>query len=136
VAEGMRVCPSKVVNEQRAEGRVVSSAHRPTTHIPASWKSRCEDETFYVVSGTAEVWIDREIFRCEAGDRVFGPRDVFHTYRNVGSTDLKMILVYTPGGFEQSFLDREAMLEAGEDQNEVGRIMLERYGLTRGQLPT
>jgi Cupin domain len=43
-----------------------------------------EDETFYVVSGTAEVWIDREIFRCEAGDRVFGPRDVFHNYRNVG----------------------------------------------------
>ncbi len=103
----------------------------PTYHSHAR-----EDETFYVVSGTAEVWIDREVFRCEAGDRVFGPRNVFHTYRNVGNTDLKMILVYTPGGFEQSFLDREAMLEAGKDQSEVGRMMMERYGLTRGQLPT
>ena len=77
----------------------------------------------------------RENFRCEAGDRVFGPRHVFHTYRNAGDTDLKMILIYTPGGFEQSFMDREAMLEAGKDQSEVGRMMLERYGLTRGQLP-
>ena len=102
----------------------------PTYHSHAR-----EDETFYVVSGTAEVWIDREIFRREAGDRVFGPRNVFHTYRNVGNTDLKMILVYTPGGFEQSFLDREAMLEAGKDQSEVGRMVSERYGVTRGQLP-
>ena len=102
----------------------------PTYHSHAR-----EDETFYVVSGTPEVWIDREIFRCEAGDRVFGPRNVFHTYRNVGNTDLKMILVYTPGGFEQSFLDREAMLEAGKDQSEVGRMVSERYGVTRGQLP-
>jgi hypothetical protein len=34
-----------------------------------------------------------------------------------------MILVYTPGGFEQSFLDREVMLKAGKDQTEVGRDM-------------
>jgi hypothetical protein len=46
-----------------------------------------------------------------------------------------MILVYTPGGFEQSFLDREVMLAAGKDQSEVGSMMSERYGLTRGQLP-
>jgi mannose-6-phosphate isomerase-like protein (cupin superfamily) len=110
---------------------LVKPSSAPTYHSHVR-----EDETFYVVSGTAEVWIDREIFRCEAGDRVFGPRNVFHTYRNVGNTDLKMILVYTPGGFEQSFLDREVMLEAGKDQSEVGRMMLERYGLTRGQLPS
>ena len=102
----------------------------PTCHSHAR-----EDETFYVVSGTAEVWIDREVFRCEVGDRVFGPRNVFHTYRNVGDTDLKMILIYTPGGFEQSFLDREVMLGAGKDQSEVGRMLSERYGLTRGQMP-
>ena len=103
----------------------------PTYHSHAN-----EDETFYVVAGTAEVWIDREVYRCEAGNRVFGPRNVFHTYRNVGDTDLKMILIYTPGGFEQSFLDQETMLAAGKDQSEVGRMMLERYGLTRGQMPT
>ena len=46
-----------------------------------------------------------------------------------------MMLIYTPGGFEQSFLDREALLAAGKDQSDVGRMMLEKYGLTRGQMP-
>jgi quercetin dioxygenase-like cupin family protein len=94
-----------------------------------------EDETFYVVSGTAEVQIENEIFLCKAGDRVYGPRNVFHTYRNVGDTDLKMIIVYTPAGFERSFVDAATMLQQGKDQSEIGRMLLQRYGLTRGQLP-
>jgi oxalate decarboxylase/phosphoglucose isomerase-like protein (cupin superfamily) len=44
-------------------------------------------------------------FQCEAGEHVFGPRNVFHTYRNVGQDPLKLVIVYSPGGFEQSFLD-------------------------------
>jgi quercetin dioxygenase-like cupin family protein len=94
-----------------------------------------EDETFYVVSGIAEVQLEKEIFLCKAGDRVYGPRNTFHTYRNVGDTDLKMIIVYTPAGFEQSFVDQAAMLQEGKDQSEIGRMLLERYGLTRQQLP-
>ena len=109
---------------------LVKPGSGPTYHSHAR-----EDETFYVVSGTAEVWIDRKIFRCEAGDWAFGPRNVFHTYRNVGDTDLKMILIYTPGGFEQSFLDRETLLATGKDQSEVGRMMSETYGLTRANYP-
>src|SRR6476661_6080622 len=62
-----------------------------------------EDETFYVVSGTAEIRLEKRIFQCEAGEHVFGPRNVFHTYRNVGQDPLKLVIVYSPGGFEQSF---------------------------------
>lgn len=94
-----------------------------------------EDETFYVVSGIAEVQLENEIFLCKAGDRVYGPRNIFHTYRNVGDTDLKMIIVYTPAGFEQSFVDAAAMVQEGKDQSEIGRMLLERYGLRREQLP-
>jgi quercetin dioxygenase-like cupin family protein len=86
-----------------------------------------EDETFYVVSGTAEVQIENEKVLCNAGDRVYGPRNIFH----VGDTPLKMIIVYTPAGFEQSFVDQAAMLQEGKDQSEISRMMLERYGLTR-----
>jgi hypothetical protein len=38
----------------------------------------------------------------------------------------------TPAGFEQSFA--AAMLEEGKDQSDIGRMLFERYGLTRGQL--
>ncbi len=102
-----------------------------------TWHSHSrEDEVFYVVSGVAEVRIDNEIYRCQAGDRVFGPRNIFHTYRNVGDSELKMIITYTPGGFEQSFADATAMLAAGKNQSEIGRMLSERYGLTRGQMPS
>jgi quercetin dioxygenase-like cupin family protein len=94
-----------------------------------------KDEASYVVSGTAEVQIEKEIFLCNAGDRIYGPRNIFHTYRNVGDTDLKMIIVYTPAGFEQSFVDQASMLPEGKDQSEIGRMLLERYGLIREQLP-
>jgi quercetin dioxygenase-like cupin family protein len=101
-----------------------------------SWHNHSrEDETFYVVSGTAEVRILEETFLCEAGDRVFGPRNLFHTYRNVGKAELKMVIAYTPGGFEQSFADATAMLAEGKDQNDIGRMLAEKYGLTRGHLP-
>jgi mannose-6-phosphate isomerase-like protein (cupin superfamily) len=102
---------------------------------PSYHKHSREDETFYVVSGTAEVWIGDEVFLCKAGDRVYGPRNVFHTYRNVGDTPLKMVIVYTPAGFEQSFIEQAAMLAEGKNQSEIGKMLFERYGMTRGQLP-
>jgi mannose-6-phosphate isomerase-like protein (cupin superfamily) len=94
-----------------------------------------EDETFYVVSGTAEIRLEDEGFICNPGDHIFGPRDVFHTYRNVGQDLLKLVIVYSPGGFEQSFLDAEEMLLAGKTQDDVGRMLSDRYGMTRRPLP-
>jgi quercetin dioxygenase-like cupin family protein len=109
-----------------------------TTHPgggPTYHRHSREDEAFYVISGTAEIQIENTVYLCRAGDSAFGLRNVFHTYRNVGDTELKMLIVYTPAGFEQSFVDAAAMLEEGKDQSEIGQMLLERYGLTRGQLP-
>jgi mannose-6-phosphate isomerase-like protein (cupin superfamily) len=94
-----------------------------------------EDETFYVVSGTAEIRLEDEVFICNPGDHIFGPRGVSHTYRNVGRDLLKLVIVYSPGGFEQSFLDSEEMLLAGKSQDDVLRMLSDRYGLTREPLP-
>ena len=109
---------------------VTAPGRGPTWH----WHSR-EDEVFYVLSGIADVRIDNDVYRCQAGDRVFGPRGIFHTYRNVGDADLRMIIAYTPGGFEQSFADATEMASQGKDQSEIGRMLAERYGLTRGEMP-
>src|SRR4051794_31732169 len=73
---------------------------------------------------------------CPAGDRVFGPRNLFHTYRNVGTVELKLVIVYTPGGFEQSFINATAMLQDGKDQSDMRKMLFERYGLTRGHAPS
>jgi quercetin dioxygenase-like cupin family protein len=121
-----------------AETDGVMSMIDTTTHPgggPTYHSHSREDEAFYVISGTAEIQIENKVYLCRAGDSAFGPRNVFHTYRNVGDTELKMLIVYTPAGFEQSFIDTAAMLEEGKNQGAIGQMLLERYGLTRGQLP-
>ncbi len=101
-----------------------------------TWHSHSrEDEVFYVVSGVAEVRIGDDLYRCEPGTRIFGPRDIFHTYRNIGDSILKMIITYTPAGFEQSFAESTALLAQGNDQSRISRMLAERYGLTREQMP-
>jgi hypothetical protein len=36
-----------------------------------------------------------------------------------------MVIVYTPAGFERSFVDAAAMVEEGKDRSEIGRVLLE-----------
>jgi quercetin dioxygenase-like cupin family protein len=97
--------------------------------LPMHIHSR-EDETFYVVSGTGEFRLGEATLIRGPGSRIFGPRDVPHTFRNVGDTDLKCLIVYSPGGFEQSFIDIAALGEAGADLRATG-VVLQGYGLTR-----
>lgn len=89
-----------------------------------------------MVSGTAEMQLEDQVFRCMAGDPIFGPRKVFHTYRNVCQDPLKLVIVYSSGGFERSFSDSDEMLQARKSQDDVARMLAERYGLTRKPLPT
>lgn len=102
----------------------------PTWH-----KHSREDELFYVVSGMAEVRVEDVVYRCKPGDRVLGPRNIFHTFRNVGDADLKMVIAFTPGGFEQNFVDSSELASQGVAPDDVLRITAERYGLTRGPTP-
>jgi oxalate decarboxylase/phosphoglucose isomerase-like protein (cupin superfamily) len=82
------------------------------------------------VSGTGEFRLGNATVKGGPGFHVFGPRGVSHTYRNVGDTDLKVLIVYSPGGFEQSFLDIDAMGETATDPRATG-IVMQAYGVTR-----
>jgi mannose-6-phosphate isomerase-like protein (cupin superfamily) len=105
----------------------VSPPHSPGP--PLHIHSR-EDETFYVVAGTGEFWLGETRFVCGPGSRIFGPRGVPHRYQNAGETDLKVLIVYSPGGFEQSFIDIAAMGHSGADRSATGDVMV-KYGVTR-----
>jgi mannose-6-phosphate isomerase-like protein (cupin superfamily) len=108
---------------------VIETVFPPGDGVSFHMHSR-EDETFYVVSGTGEFRLGQTTVIRGPGSRIFGPREVPHTFRNVGETDLKCLIVYSPGGFEQSFLDIAALGEAGNDPDATGAVM-QRYGLMR-----
>ncbi|WP_199440240.1 quercetin 2,3-dioxygenase [Umezawaea beigongshangensis] len=64
-----------------------------------------EDEAFYVLSGQLEFQVGDERFTGRAGDFVFVPRGTPHRFENAGTHVAHTIFVYTPGGFEQFFLE-------------------------------
>ncbi len=60
-----------------------------------------EDEVFLILEGEFEFLVGDSIVSAGPGDTVFGPRDVPHTFRNVGTTVGKAITIATGANFEE-----------------------------------
>jgi mannose-6-phosphate isomerase-like protein (cupin superfamily) len=73
---------------------------------------RCE-ETFLIQEGSLEFLIDNEVVVMNAGDFVRVPPGVKHGYQNTSGSPVKMLVTFTPGGFEELFLKYRT------DQNEI-----------------
>jgi mannose-6-phosphate isomerase-like protein (cupin superfamily) len=58
-----------------------------------------EDEGFYVLDGSATVYVGDESVDLGPGEHAFGPRDIPHRF-SIGPNGARMIWVLTPGGFE------------------------------------
>ncbi|OWV97220.1 cupin domain-containing protein [Rhizobium sp. R693] len=67
-----------------------------------------EEETFVLLSGCCEFWLEGETFTKKAGETVFVPRGMEHTFRVIGSMALRHLVILTPGGFEGFFADMAA----------------------------
>lgn len=84
-----------------------------------------EDETFQVLEGDYEFTIDGQTLRATTGDTVFAPRGGTHTYRNTGQGTGRLLVTFTPAGFE-GFFDEVGALSPQEQQDiprviEIGR---------------
>jgi mannose-6-phosphate isomerase-like protein (cupin superfamily) len=59
-----------------------------------------EDEVFLILEGEFEFLVGDTIVSAGPGDTVFGPRDVPHTFKNVGTTVGKAFTIATGSNFE------------------------------------
>ena len=64
-----------------------------------------EDEMFYVLEGTVLFKCGDELFQAEAGSFVFLPRDIPHSYKNIGETNARWLILTTPAGIERFFME-------------------------------
>jgi steroid delta-isomerase-like uncharacterized protein len=64
-----------------------------------------EDEAFYVLEGQMAFVCDGKWLMASPGTYVFGPREIPHGFKVVGSTPARMLLMCAPGGFEQFVLE-------------------------------
>lgn len=86
-----------------------------------------EDEAFYVLEGELTVYVGNEEFKAEPGTWVYGPRGVPHGFRIEGDSPARFLLLYTPAGFEQFFVEagepaRKLALPPAEPPN-IERLM-------------
>jgi quercetin dioxygenase-like cupin family protein len=64
-----------------------------------------EDEAFYVLEGEMAFVCDGKWMKSGAGTYVFGPREIPHGFKVVGSSPARMLLLCAPAGFERFVLE-------------------------------
>ncbi len=80
-----------------------------------------EDETFQIIEGEYEWMVGGETFVAKAGDTIFAPRGIPHTYRYIGSGQGRLTCVITPAGFE-GFFERISGMTP-EEQQDIPRVI-------------
>ena len=116
------------IDGEQTEGRyAVIEDVSPVGGGPPLHVHRDEDELLYVVGGDLELQLGDQRFRAKAGSTAFFPKDLPHTFRNVGTTPSKALLVIIPARFVGFFDEVHALTKPTPEQAiELGK----KYGLT------
>ncbi|MEO6980518.1 MAG: cupin domain-containing protein [Mucilaginibacter sp.] len=97
-----------------------------------------EDEFWYLLNGTFEIYIGDAVHAIGPGRLAFGPRGTQHYFRNTAATPSRILLTFTPGGIEDFF--RESGQPATDDgpapavdEAEIARMKAAapKYGIER-----
>jgi quercetin dioxygenase-like cupin family protein len=64
-----------------------------------------EDELFYILDGEVEFFVDDTRVPSRPGMAVWAPRDVVHTFKNVGPRPARSLVVALPCNFENFYRD-------------------------------
>jgi quercetin dioxygenase-like cupin family protein len=94
--------------ETRGAYSVLESIVQPSTGPEPHRHSR-EDEGFYIIEGQYEFRVGTQVINAAPGDFLFAPRNVPHTYKNVGTTPSRHLTIISPGGLESFFAERAAL---------------------------
>ena len=79
------------------------------------------DETFVILTGAADFWLEGERFRAGPGEAVHIPKGREHTFRVTDDGPSRHLVILTPGGFEGFFAEMAAgQFAIPEDMGPIG----------------
>lgn len=108
------------------EARLPARTSGPGLHVHSQ-----EDEAAYIISGVMTFVVGGRRFEASAGDLVWLPREVPHTFANLGDEPVWAFGVTTPAGLEGMFEEQRqyfADLQGAPDPEHLRRIGA-RYGV-------
>jgi quercetin dioxygenase-like cupin family protein len=62
-----------------------------------------EEETFFLLQGHMVFTVGGETYDAHPGSAIYVPRNVAHSYQNVGEGPAKMLFMYSPAGMDGMF---------------------------------
>jgi quercetin dioxygenase-like cupin family protein len=95
-----KVLPDETRGAYAILEQTIPAGHGPPLHV-----HRHETEIFYVLEGQFEISVGERKIAATTGAMVVGPRDIPHTFRNVGPRDGRLLLTVIPGRFANYFLE-------------------------------
>jgi mannose-6-phosphate isomerase-like protein (cupin superfamily) len=90
-----------------------------------------QDEWWYVLSGEFQIKVGETIYNAKAGDSVFGPRMVPHTFSKVGEGEGKLLMFFQPAGRMEEFFTKLSNGAAKGLTEEQQDKMREEHGFKR-----
>lgn len=114
--EGQRLGPGttlKLRSEQTGGAFALLEGYVPprTQGAPLHMHTR-EDETFYILEGALKFRVGNRTITATAGNTVFLPRGIPHTFCNPFDMPARMLGIITPGGFERFFEDQMELMKS------------------------
>ena len=97
-----------------------------------------EDESFYVLEGEMAFVCGGKWRKAGPGTFVYGPREIPHGFKVIGSAPARMLLMCTPGGFEGFVLEQTTPIAAPPSPPDMDRLitLAAKYGIDiHGPLP-
>ncbi len=114
-------------NDTNGQFTLIEQHNEPGVGIPPHIHEN-EDEVFQVIQGQVEVRIGEQTTILNAGDLIFCPRGVPHSWRVVGEEKAKAMLSIFPAGLETMFEELSQLPAGPPDLAVVGKIC-EKYNL-------
>lgn len=81
-----------------------------------------EDEVFHVLTGKVEMTVGQESTTLGAGDIIFCPKGIPHSWRVVGEENARAMLSIFPAGLEKMFEELSKLPAGPPDLEKVGEI--------------
>jgi len=98
----------------------------PPQHI-----HKAEEEAFYVLEGELNIQVGERTIKGTAGSFVLIPRGIAHTFWKAEAEPVKLLVIFSPAGFEQFFVEAVGDEEEMDTPTYVNRAIsiAEKYNL-------
>ncbi len=114
-------------NETDGKYALVEQYNDPGVGIPPHVHAN-EDEVFKVIDGEVEFWLGDKTKVLKAGDMIYCPKGIPHTWKVVGTKKAKVDFGFFPAGMENMF-EELAQLPAGPPDLALIAEICGRYGV-------